>query len=133
MMASRHPVVRSLLLGRECAQDKLFRGINTPFDVLYFQRAFRLDIEVDELDNMVQELSLDLNNLPETLNTISRALSDYVAVHGNGMRGKPGPCAFIRFALSRAALMFTFCRPLPWLATIRRIVQLGGQAANGRL
>ncbi|KAJ8294493.1 hypothetical protein OF846_002335 [Rhodotorula toruloides] len=91
MMASRHPVVRSLLLGRECAQDKLFRGINTPFDVLYFQRAFRLDIEVDELDNMVQELSLDLNNLPETLNTISRALSDYVAVHGNGMRGKPGP------------------------------------------
>lgn len=96
-MSSAHLPVRSAWLFREVVRkvmngDNVIGGIALGVVELYTRRAVSLAIVVDEPQLIIDELNLDLNDLPATFAAVSAALQAYVARYGTGTHGgRAGP------------------------------------------
>ncbi|GAA5867415.1 hypothetical protein JCM3774_002896 [Rhodotorula dairenensis] len=99
-MSSAHLPVRSAWLFREVVRkvingDNVIGGIALGVVELYTRRAVSLAIIVDEPQMIIDELNLDLNDLPTTFAAVSAALQAYVARYGTGTHGgRAGPASY---------------------------------------
>ena len=96
-MSSAHLPVRSAWLFREVVRkvingDNVIGGVALGVVELYTRRAVSLAIIVDEPQLIINDLNLDLKDLPATFAAVSAALQAYVARYGTGTHGgRAGP------------------------------------------
>lgn len=99
-MSSAHLPVRSAWLFRRVVRkvingDNVIGGVALGVVELYTRRAVSLAIIVDEPQLIINDLNLDLNDLPATFAAVSAALQAYVARYGTGTHGaRAGPGSY---------------------------------------